>query len=51
MTHVGAIDAWLGPVTSGHGKLLGYFNLDNGSGKTRDGYLQGREAMRPAFES
>ena len=38
-------------VTSEHGKLSGYFNLDNGSGKIRGVYLQGNEAMRPVFEA
>jgi hypothetical protein len=38
-------------VTSQHGKLSGYFNLDNGSGKVRGVYLQGNDAMRPPFES
>ena len=38
-------------VTSEHGKLSGYFNLDNGSGKIRGVYLQDHEAMRPIFES
>ncbi|MGA3186621.1 MAG: M20/M25/M40 family metallo-hydrolase [Bryobacteraceae bacterium] len=38
-------------VTSEHGKLSGYFNLDNGSGKIRGVYLQGHEAMRPVFET
>jgi hypothetical protein len=38
-------------VTAEHGKLSGYFNLDNGSGKIRGVYLQGHEAMRPIFES
>ena len=38
-------------VTSEHGKLSGYFNLDNGGGKIRGVYLQGHEAMRPIFES
>jgi len=38
-------------VTSEHGKLSGYFNLDNGSGKIRGVYLQGHEAMRPIFEA
>src|SRR5580704_7168133 len=38
-------------VTSEHGKLSAYFNLDNGSGKIRGVYLQGHEAMRPLFES
>jgi carboxypeptidase Q len=38
-------------VTAEHGKLSGYFNLDNGSGKIRGVYLQGHEAMRPIFEA
>ena len=38
-------------VASEHGKLSGYFNLDNGGGKIRGVYLQGHEAMRPIFES
>lgn len=38
-------------VTSEHGKLSGYFNLDNGSGKIRGVYLQWHEAMRPIFEA
>jgi len=38
-------------VTAEHGKLSGYYNLDNGSGKIRGVYLQGHEAMRPIFES
>ena len=33
-----------------HGKLSGYFNLDNGSGKIRGVYLQEHDAMRPLFE-
>jgi len=33
-----------------HGKLAGYFNLDNGSGRIRGVYLQGNDAMRPLFE-
>jgi len=33
-----------------HGKLSGYFNLDNGSGRIRGVYLQEHEAMRPLFE-
>jgi carboxypeptidase Q len=32
-----------------HGKLSGYFNVDNGSGKIRGVYLQGNDAMRPIF--
>jgi hypothetical protein len=38
-------------LTPEHGKLSGYFNLDNGSGKIRGVYLQGHDAMRPIFES
>jgi hypothetical protein len=38
-------------VTAEHGKLSGYFNLDNGSGKIRGVYLQGNDAMRPIFEA
>lgn len=38
-------------VTAEHGKLSGYFNLDNGSGKIRGVYLQSHDAMRPIFES
>ncbi len=38
-------------VTPEHGKLSGYFNLDNGGGKIRGVYLQGHDAMRPVFES
>jgi len=37
-------------LTAAHGKLAGYFNLDNGSGKIRGVYLQGNDAMRPVFE-
>jgi hypothetical protein len=33
-----------------HGKLSGYFNLDNGSGRIRGVYLQEHDAMRPLFE-
>ena len=33
-----------------HGRLSGYFNLDNGSGKIRGVYLQEHDAMRPLFE-
>jgi len=33
-----------------HGKLAGYFNLDNGTGKIRGVFLQGNEAVRPIFE-
>ena len=38
-------------VTAEHGKISGYFNLDNGSGKIRGVFLQGHDAMRPVFES
>jgi len=34
-----------------HGKLAGYFNLDNGTGKIRGVFLQGNEAVRPIFEA
>jgi len=37
-------------LADAHGKLSGYFNLDNGSGKIRGAYLQGNDAMRPVFE-
>jgi carboxypeptidase Q len=37
-------------LSADHGKLSGYFNLDNGSGKIRGVYLQGNDAMRPIFE-
>jgi carboxypeptidase Q len=36
-------------LTAAHGKLSGYFNLDNGSGKIRGVYLQGNDTMRPLF--
>jgi hypothetical protein len=34
-----------------HGRLSGYFNLDNGTGKVRGIYLQGNDMMRPVFEA
>jgi hypothetical protein len=34
-----------------HGKLAGYFNLDNGSGKIRGVYLQSNDTARPIFEA
>jgi len=37
-------------LTAAQGKLSGYFNLDNGSGKIRGVYLQDNDAMRPLFE-
>ena len=38
-------------TTEQHGKISGYFNLDNGTGKIRGVYLQGNDMMRPIFES
>jgi len=32
-----------------YGRLSGYFNLDNGTGKIRGVYMQGNEAVRPLF--
>ncbi|HYM24540.1 MAG TPA: M20/M25/M40 family metallo-hydrolase [Vicinamibacterales bacterium] len=32
-----------------HGKLAGYFNVDNGTGLIRGVYLQGNEAVAPIF--
>ena len=34
-----------------HGKLAGYFNVDNGTGAIRGVYLQGNEAVAPVFHS
>jgi hypothetical protein len=34
-----------------HGKLSGYFNVDNGTGAIRGVYLQGNEAIAPLFEA
>jgi len=34
-----------------HGRLSGYFNVDNGTGTIRGVYLQGNEAVAPIFES
>ena len=34
-----------------HGKLAGYFNVDNGTGAIRGVYLQGNEAVAPIFEA
>ena len=34
-----------------HGKLAGYFNVDNGTGAIRGVYLQGNEAVAPVFEA
>jgi len=32
-----------------HGRVAGYFNLDNGTGRIRGVYLQGNEAVAPIF--
>jgi hypothetical protein len=32
-----------------HGRMSGYFNMDNGGGAIRGIYLQGNEAVRPVF--
>ncbi|HZL98822.1 MAG TPA: M20/M25/M40 family metallo-hydrolase, partial [Planctomycetota bacterium] len=34
-----------------HGRLSGYFNLDNGGGRIRGIYLQGNEGCLPVFEA
>jgi carboxypeptidase Q len=34
-----------------HGRLSGYFNLDNGTGRIRGIYLQGNDMVRPIFEA
>jgi carboxypeptidase Q len=34
-----------------HGKVAGYFNYDNGTGKIRGIYLQGNDMVRPIFEA
>jgi carboxypeptidase Q len=34
-----------------HGRLSGYFNLDNGSGRVRGVYIQDNDEVRPIFES
>ena len=36
-------------TTAEHGKVSGYFNLDNGTGKIRGVYLQGNDMVRPIF--
>lgn len=38
-------------LTSEHGKVSAYFNLDNGSGKIRGVYLQGNDMVRPIFSA
>jgi Zn-dependent M28 family amino/carboxypeptidase len=47
-THYASLETM--ELKPGHGKLAGYFNLDNGTGKIRGVYLQGNEAARPIFE-
>jgi hypothetical protein len=42
-------DAATMALLPGHQKLSAYFNMDNGSGAIRGVYLQGNEAIRPAF--
>lgn len=37
-------------ITAEHGKLDGYFNVDNGSGRIRGIFLQGNDMCRPIFE-
>ncbi|HET8547320.1 MAG TPA: M20/M25/M40 family metallo-hydrolase [Bryobacteraceae bacterium] len=34
-----------------HGRISGYFNIDNGTGKIRGVYLQSNDMMRPIFEA
>ena len=34
-----------------HGRVSGYFNLDNGTGAIRGVYLQGNEAVAPIFDA
>ncbi len=34
-----------------HGKITGYFNVDNGTGAIRGVYLQGNEAIAPVFST
>ncbi|MDX2150893.1 MAG: M20/M25/M40 family metallo-hydrolase [Bryobacteraceae bacterium] len=38
-------------VTSEHGKMSAYYNLDNGTGKIRGIYLQANDMARPVFEA
>ena len=38
-------------VTTQHGKIAAYFNVDNGTGAIRGIYLQGNEAVAPVFEA
>jgi hypothetical protein len=34
-----------------HGKISGYFNLDNGGGRIRGIYAENNVAVKPVFES
>ncbi|MCU0245688.1 MAG: M20/M25/M40 family metallo-hydrolase [Bryobacter sp.] len=34
-----------------HGRITGYFNIDNGSGKIRGIYAQGNDMIKPVFEA
>ena len=36
-------------IKPAHGKITGYFNVDNGTGAIRGVYLQGNEAIAPIF--
>ncbi len=38
-------------VRPAHGKISGYFNVDNGTGAIRGVYLQGNEAVAPVFSA
>jgi hypothetical protein len=38
-------------VKPAHGKIAGYFNVDNGTGAIRGVYLQGNEAIAPVFSA
>ncbi len=40
-----------GAPTAEHGRLAGYFNLDNGTGRVRGVYLQGNAACAPIFRA
>lgn len=47
--HFADVDS--GEVKAEHAKFDIYLNLDNGSGKIRGVYLEGNDAIRPAFEN
>lgn len=38
-------------LTPEHGRLSGYFNMDNGTGLIRGVYLQGNETIAPVFDA